>query len=280
MNLTEASIQRFKKHLDDKLPMLFISPCRNSSSTDKEVIQANNRRIQDLKNILHSYHYGYNKIRGGWVEDEFGTVEEDSFLVYASIDEEDNLLKLGFDLVRKFNQDAAIFIDSTGTGFMINQNHEKQPIGTNLNLSDIEDYYTKIGNTKFKLEDLEQDTQPIYDNHLHYQSVKLNRNKLKEKQIELIQEDITLLPELNKKLNNYLKEVLKLQDDLKELKDLTDKINLKEEHFKDIKDNLIDATYSLNDLDDLILDTYIINKLIKTENKSDKEIYETKYKER
>lgn len=156
--LNEASLSRFYQHYQNKEPILFISADR--SENDKT---QNNKNFELLKRHIKLSGFGYNKIKGGYIENGKRIDSENSLVIYASHDQEQELLDLGMSLGKYFKQDSIMFIDNNNNVYWISTRNDSSigSIGTKKKLgkfktNQINDFFTKIGNKIFKFDELKE----------------------------------------------------------------------------------------------------------------------------
>lgn len=157
--INEASLGRFWKHYNDNEPIAFISADRNENTK-----QENKANYQKLKNAVSMAGFGYNRIKGGYVEEGGVRVEdENSLVIYASKDREKELLKLVMSLGIRFKQSSIMFIDTDGNVNWYSTRNDcwfgkigtKKPLGK-FQTNNINDFFTKIGKKEFKFKSLDE----------------------------------------------------------------------------------------------------------------------------
>nr|DAQ48139.1 MAG TPA: hypothetical protein [Bacteriophage sp.] len=148
--VNEASLGRLYQHIG-KDCCLFITAFRSEND-----LATNKKDNKALCKELRSMGFGYNKIKGGYVESVDGKnveVEEESVVAYCSASEGEMLLKLGKKLGEKFLQDSIMFVDASGRAKL----YATRTDSTVANILDlgrfttktVDAYYTKIGKKKF-----------------------------------------------------------------------------------------------------------------------------------
>ena len=155
--LEEASLGRFLQHRDNKDPMLFLSGDRAENT------KSNNRANQSkIKKLIKDKGFGYNRVKGGYIENGTTAVDaESSFVIYGDTEREQELLDFGMEVGKKFKQDAILFVDSEGKAkFIQTTATDEAPIGKEtllgkVTMLNIRDFYTKIGKKKFKFDSIE-----------------------------------------------------------------------------------------------------------------------------
>jgi hypothetical protein len=160
--LCEASFGRVLQHLKKGDPLLFISGDR------AENLPAENKRnYSELKRLVGLAGFGYNRIKGGYIEKSGGAVDsESSLLVIGTPEREKELFNLGMSIGKKFHQDSILFVGSDGNAFFVSTSNDSfvGQIGAKFKLGKptldgIEDFYTKIGHRQFKFKSLEEGVQ-------------------------------------------------------------------------------------------------------------------------
>lgn len=166
----KRSLGRLVQHLGDKA-MLFISADR--SENDKST---NNKNFKELQRNVRAANFGFNKLKGGYVEIDDTTKKEkevkgeNSLVVYANKDEEETLKKLGIQLGKKYKQDSILFVDTDKNVYMI-ATRDDSSIGTigstkkfgDFKVSGMSKYFSYIGKKKFHFESVEEGYTP---NHM------------------------------------------------------------------------------------------------------------------
>lgn len=157
--INEASLGRFWQHYNNQEPIAFISADRNENTK-----QENRANYQKLKNAVSMAGFGYNKIKGGYVEEGGVRVEdENSIVIYGSKDREKELLKLVMSLGIRFKQSSIMFVDTDGNVNWYSTRNDcwfgkigtKKPLGK-FQTNNINDFFTKIGKKEFKFKSLDE----------------------------------------------------------------------------------------------------------------------------
>lgn len=165
-SVNEASLGRLYQHLGNSV-MVFISADR--SENDRGTNKANFKELQKWVRLAN---FGFNKIKGGYVEKDTNTGElrnvddENSLCVYGSVDREDELLTLGMRLGKKFKQDSILFVDSDGVAYIIytiKDNSAGVPLGKKVKVgkfstNTLSQYYSKIGKKTFSFKSVSEAT--------------------------------------------------------------------------------------------------------------------------
>lgn len=159
--ITESRLERLRQHLDQHHPIAFISSQRSDVS-DHE----NNLAYNELNRSIKLTHFGYNRIKGGYVEENGNEVEERSIVLYGKQTDENKLLNFAIALGIKFNQDSILFIDTKGNCELVSTRDDGSigPIGSTYKLSSkftmnsIDQFFTRIGHKKFRFKELEECT--------------------------------------------------------------------------------------------------------------------------
>ena len=164
--LYEASFGRVMQHIQNGDPLLFISGDRGDNTPAE-----NKRNYSELKRLIGLAGFGYNRIKGGYIEAGSGAVDsESSLLVIGVKSREAELFNLGVALGRKFKQDSILFVYSGGDAYFVSTSPDSfvGPVGARLKLgkptlNGIEDFYTKIGGRQFKFKTIEESTRHVAD---------------------------------------------------------------------------------------------------------------------
>lgn len=167
--INEASLGRVYQHLG-KDCMLFISADRGENSKAE-----NKKNFNILKKAIYTANFGYNRLKGGYYEQDAETGEtkeitdENSLVVYAPPEEGDTLLELGKKLGKKFKQDSIMFVDAKGKAkwvatrpdnFLEIPMYGEKPLGE-WSTAKISKYYSKIGKKKFTFLEVGQEHEPV-----------------------------------------------------------------------------------------------------------------------
>lgn len=158
--INEASLSRFYQHYSKGEPIAFISADRGENTP-----QENKANYQKLKNYVKMAGFGYNRIKGGYVEENGKrVVDESSLVIYATPEREKELLKLVMSLGVKFKQSSIMFIDTKGDVSWISTRDDSWigTIGTRKRLgkfktNNINDFFTRIGKKEFKFTSLDEE---------------------------------------------------------------------------------------------------------------------------
>ena len=162
LQLNEASLGRLYQHLKNKDPIAFVSGDREDSEPGE-----NKANRANLKRYLNLSGFGYNRIKGGYVEEGGKRVDaESSFVIYSDKAREEQLRDLAIALGKKYKQSSILFVDSEGQAKFISTRNDSWvgPFGQTMKLgkfktTNINDFYTKIGNKEFKFDTLEEDVE-------------------------------------------------------------------------------------------------------------------------
>lgn len=148
--LTEASSERLRQHLDKKEPMAFIS-----AHVDKR----DDSRFKGLQHFARSHMFGFNKISDGYTMNIGEFSEEESIVVYAKPEEEDELFEFSKKAGGLFDRESVLLVDTNGNAYFYytknsdeHNKGDKGPLGE-LTTQDIKKYFSQIGNKKFKFQD-------------------------------------------------------------------------------------------------------------------------------
>lgn len=124
--VNEASVNRVITHHTNGVPMAFISPDRLDKESDPEAIKANRVQFKkDLDNKVRTVGFGYNKVRGGYVnrdgEEAVPVDGEVSYIIYGKPDKKsEQLLKeIAIELGKKYGQETVGFSDLNGKIYYI-----------------------------------------------------------------------------------------------------------------------------------------------------------------
>lgn len=124
--VNEASVNRVITHHTNGVPMAFISPDRLDKESDPEVIKANRVQFKkDLDDKVRTVGFGYNKVRGGYVNKDGGEAVpvdgEVSYIIYGKPDKKsEQLLKeIAVELGKKYGQETVGFSDLNGKIYYI-----------------------------------------------------------------------------------------------------------------------------------------------------------------
>jgi hypothetical protein len=110
--ITEDSLNRLQE-VHRKNGYAIVSACRNEFTKEE-----NEKRTNQLKEILQKSSFSFKKVLGGFIETkEDGSkkeVKEKSFIIYnydknGNIAEKDKLFKFALQICKKFNQDSILY---------------------------------------------------------------------------------------------------------------------------------------------------------------------------
>ena len=109
--VNESSLNRFYSHLKNNTPFMIITASRSDCS--KKQNDANNKFLRSKAKLAG---FGYNRVKGTYKEtiikdgkEVVVDVEDDSIIMYGSINTERILLNFGMAMGKKFNQDSILF---------------------------------------------------------------------------------------------------------------------------------------------------------------------------
>ena len=103
--LKERSLSRFMAHLENGDAILIISGCRNKNSRSLNNLNTESIRMAALKN-----RFSYNKVKGGYEEDGNVPVFEESSIIYAPKEREEELYEFGKRWGSHCKQEAVFFL--------------------------------------------------------------------------------------------------------------------------------------------------------------------------
>ena len=110
--ITEDSLNRLQE-VHRKNGYAIVSACRNEFTKEE-----NEKRTNQLKEILQKSSFSFKKVLGGFIETkEDGSkkeVKEKSFIIYnydknGNVAEKDKLFKFALQICKKFNQDSILY---------------------------------------------------------------------------------------------------------------------------------------------------------------------------
>lgn len=172
-NLLETTFKRLEKHFNTN-ECAFISACRSENSPE-----INNKLTNELANDLRKLGYGYIKVKGGYIETlRDGTkkpVEEKTFAIFNNNNESFENFPSGYKtdfvrdmiaLCRKYNQDSVLIKEKNQPGHYYNQSGETFENFNTITKDNIEEYFTRLRNTKFKF--IEADESDNKENYSRY----------------------------------------------------------------------------------------------------------------
>lgn len=148
--------------------MAFVSADRNENTK-----QQNARNFSTLKRHVRLAGFGYNRIKGGYVEEGGKKVDaENSLLIIGnSAEDEKRVCDLAIGLGKMFDQSSIMFVDTNGDAQWISTREDSDvgPIGTIKKLgkfrtNNINDFYSKLGNKTFKFDELKEEVPYYPDN--------------------------------------------------------------------------------------------------------------------
>lgn len=160
--LQEASLSRFIYHMKSGNPIAFVSGDR-----DENTLEQNKANRQAIKRYIRLADFGYNRVKGGYVEEGGNKVDaESSFIIYGTPKREEELYDFALALGKKFGQSSILFVDTNGQASFVSTRNDSW-VGTfgqklklgKLTTGSINDFYTRIGNKEFKFETLEEDVE-------------------------------------------------------------------------------------------------------------------------
>lgn len=159
LKLYEASLGRLIQHLG-KDCILMISADRGENSKSE-----NNSNYNELKNLVNTANFGYNKVIGSYIEEtddgKFRKVLEKLLVIYAKVKDKKALYQLGISLSKKIKQDSFLFIDEEGNStyeYMKDGIRKRDKLGK-FKFTNLGDYYTKIGKKNFSIESISEETK-------------------------------------------------------------------------------------------------------------------------
>lgn len=162
--LSEASLGRFWQHFQNNEPIAVLSGDRNENTKAE-----NKANFNFIKRHVSLAGFGYNKVKGGYVEEGGKKVaDESSVVIYAPKDREKELFDLAMSLGKKFKQSSIMFINTNGEVNWISCRNDsflgeigkKKRLGK-FKTNQIEDFFTKIGNKEFKFDKFEEPAKYI-----------------------------------------------------------------------------------------------------------------------
>lgn len=139
---------------DDDRVMVIITASRNNKSDEEN--DANNA---ELRRTLRKYGFGYRKAEGHYPEEYEGrkiSHIDDSSIIIASSDSEDDLFELSCYLCRKYEQECFVYKDSDGYVSLVDQNGNKISNLGRFHPNRINDYMTKVKLKPFVFENISE----------------------------------------------------------------------------------------------------------------------------
>ena len=170
--LNEASIKRLEAHLAKNEPIAIVSAEREDwdEKNDENNRAMNNRYTKELRMLVLGQKFGFNRVRGGFVEtnakDSSKKVEKDSeksTLIFCTPEREEELKKMAIALGKKYKQDSILFVDSKGNACFIDTRDnvgKVTPLGKYTSRV-LGKFYTKIKGRKFAFEPVVEVVEPI-----------------------------------------------------------------------------------------------------------------------
>ena len=138
---------------DDRV-MVIITASRNNKSDDENDI--NNA---ELRRILRKYGFGYRKAEGHYPEEYEGrkiSHIDDSSIIIASSESEEDLFNLSCNLCRKYEQECFVYKDSDGYVSLVDQNGNKISNLGRFHATRINDYMTRVKMKPFVFESISE----------------------------------------------------------------------------------------------------------------------------
>ena len=139
---------------DDDRVMVIITASRNNKSDEEN--DANNA---ELRRTLRKYGFGYRKAEGHYPEEYEGrkiSHIDDSSIIIASSDSEDDLFELSCYLCRKYEQECFVYKDSDGYVSLVDQNGNKISNLGRFHPNRINDYMTRVKMKPFVFENISE----------------------------------------------------------------------------------------------------------------------------
>ncbi len=139
-----------QQHLDKKEPMAFIS-----AHVDDLPTADNKDRTYGLYRLARAYQFGYNKISGGYTMDDGSLSEEQSVVVYAKPDEQDELFEFAKKAAKLYEQESILLADTDGVAFFYYAKSAKKYNEGDIyksgefTASDVDKYFSQIGQKRF-----------------------------------------------------------------------------------------------------------------------------------
>ena len=162
--LLETTFARLEKHLQER-NVAFISACRANNTPEQ-----NNKATEALEADIRERGYGFIKVKGGYVEKYNGQdvpVEEKSFIVIDRnkpdtpyiVHNNRNFLRDMLLFTREYNQEAVLVkLQGEKAGYYLPDGTLKRTFN-NISKEDIEEYYTRLHNTKFTFTEAEENQE-------------------------------------------------------------------------------------------------------------------------
>lgn len=162
--LVETTFARLEKHLQER-NVAFISACRANNTPEQ-----NNKATEALEADIRERGYGFIKVKGGYVEKHNGQdvpVEEKSFIVIDRnkpdtpyiVHNNRNFLRDMLLFTREYNQEAVLVkLQGEKAGYYLPDGTLKRTFN-NISKEDIEEYYTRLRNTKFTFTEAEENQE-------------------------------------------------------------------------------------------------------------------------
>ena len=139
---------------DDDRVMVIITASRNNKTAEENDI--NNA---ELRRTLRKYGFGYRKAEGHYPEEYEGrkiSHIDDSSIIIASSESEDDLFELSCYLCRKYEQECFVYKDSDGYVSLVDQNGNKISNLGRFHPNRINDYMTRVKMKPFVFESISE----------------------------------------------------------------------------------------------------------------------------
>lgn len=162
--LLETTFARLEKHLQER-NVAFISACRDDNTPEQ-----NNELTKALEDDLKQMAYGFIKVKGGYIEKHNGVdvpVEEKTFVVIDNNKEDTpwiphtkrNFLRDMVLLANKYNQQEVLIKEKNQPARYYDKDANITREFKEISKDNIEKYYTRLRNTKFKFIEAEENEE-------------------------------------------------------------------------------------------------------------------------
>ena len=146
--LNEASIGRIFQHVQNKDCFGIITAFRGSNT-----LKENQRRNEKLEQEIKRLRFGYNKVKGYYVENGKEPVIEESFIVYSSSDRDEELINFLKSACKEFEQECFLLV-LDGVAELWDSKGSIQTIGDfHPTPSTLGSMYSRIKNKPFRFGD-------------------------------------------------------------------------------------------------------------------------------
>lgn len=155
-SLNEASLGRLFQHITNKTAFGVITAFRGENT-----LKENRKRNEKLEADIKSLRFGFNKVKGYYVEGGKNPVAEESYIVYSAPGRDKELFDFLKSACKEFDQDSILLV-TDGEASLYFRNGDELNLGAfHPNPSELGQAYSKLKGKPFRFGDPYYEEEPV-----------------------------------------------------------------------------------------------------------------------